>query len=63
MDEVEYKARYNMDGNTTQIIILCNGCKVFSMEFFGQLQPAAVKEYADDAIELLKAKGVIKSKQ
>ena len=61
MEETEYKARYNISRDTTQIIILYKGSRVFSLEFHGQLQGAAVKEYADEAIELLKEKGVIKS--
>lgn len=61
MKETEYKARYNVERDTTQIIILYKGSRVFSLEFHGQLQGAAVKEYADEAIELLKEKGVIKS--
>lgn len=61
MEETEYKARYNVERDTTQIIILYKGSRVFSLEFHGQLQGAAVKEYADEAIELLKEKGVIKS--
>lgn len=60
-NEVQYKARYNLSGNTTQIIILYKGCKIFSLEFYGQLQPAAVEEYANEAIDILKAKGVIKT--
>ena len=60
MKETEYKARYNVERDTTQIIILYKGSRVFSLEFHGQLQGAAVKEYADEAIELLKEKGVIK---
>ncbi len=61
MKETEYKARYSVERDTTQIIILYKGSRVFSLEFHGQLQGAAVKEYADEAIELLKEKGVIKS--
>lgn len=61
MEETEYKARYNVERDTTQIIILYKGSRVFSLEFHGQLHGAAVKEYADEAIELLKEKGVIKS--
>lgn len=59
--EVEYKSRYNLSGNTTQIKILYNGFRVLTLEFYGQLQPAAVEEYAKDAIEILKEKGVIKT--
>lgn len=59
--EVEYKARYNLSGNTTQIKILYKGFRVLTLEFYGQLQPAAVEEYAKDAIEILKEKGVIKT--
>ena len=60
MKDTEYRARYNIIRNTTQIIILYKGSRVFSMEFYGQVQGAAVEEYAKEAIELLIDKGVIK---
>lgn len=60
MKDTEYRARYNINRNTTQIIILYKGSRVFSMEFHGQVHGAAVEEYAKEAIELLKDKGVIK---
>ena len=60
MKETEYKARYNVERDTTQIIILHKGSRVFSLEFYGQLHGAAVEEYAKEAIEILKEKGVIK---
>lgn len=59
--DTEYKARYNTDRNTTEIVILYNGCRVLSLEYYGQLQPPAVKEYALEAIQVLIDKGVIKS--
>ena len=61
MNETGYKARYNITNNTTEIIILYKGCKVMSLEFYGQLQPPAVKEYVSEAVEILIEKGVIKS--
>lgn len=61
MDGVKYKARYNVNKGTTEIIILYNGMRVLSLEYYGQLQPPAVREYAIDAIDVLRAKGVIKS--
>ena len=61
MNEITYKARYNIERDTTQIIILHNGSRVFSLEFYGQLHGAAVDEYANEAIQLLKEKGVIKT--
>ena len=61
MNEIGYKGRYNLYNNTTEIIILYKGCKVMSLEFYGQLQPPAVKEYASEAVDLLIQKGVIKS--
>lgn len=61
MNEITYKARYNVERDTTQIIILYKGSRVFSLEFYGQLHGAAVEEYANEAIQLLKEKGVIKT--
>ena len=62
MDGVSYKARYNVNKGTTEIVILYDGMRVMSLEYYGQLQPPAVKEYAIDAIEILRQKGVIKPK-
>ena len=59
--DTQYKARYNVHNNTTEIVILYRGLRVMSLEFFGQLQPPAVKEYASEAVDLLIQKGVIKS--
>ena len=59
--DTEYKAKYNIYNNTTHIIILYRGSRVFSLEFYGQLHGAAVDEYANEAIQLLKEKGVIKT--
>ena len=56
----ECKTYYDDLKGTTFIYIIYNGFSVMSMELYGQLQPAAVKEYALEAIELLKKKGVIK---
>ena len=61
MNETDYKARYNIERNTTEIIILYKGSRVFSMEFCGQLQGAAVEEYVKEAIKILTEKGLIKS--
>ena len=59
--DTQYKARYNVTNDTTEIVILYKGARVMSLEFYGQLQPPAVKEYASEAVELLIQKGVIES--
>ena len=61
--DTEYKAKYNIYNNTTHIIILYRGSRVFSLEFYGQLHGAAVEEYAKEAIEILIQKGVIKGEK
>lgn len=40
--DTEYKARYNTDRNTTEIVILYNGCRVLSLEYYGQLLVTAI---------------------
>ncbi|MBO7715894.1 MAG: hypothetical protein J6S85_20185 [Methanobrevibacter sp.] len=60
LNEIEYKSFYDNDGNTTAIKIINDGFCVLTLEFYGQLQPAAVKAYADEAVELLIEKGVLK---
>ncbi len=60
MGDTYYKARYKEDGNITEIIIIYRGSRVFSMEFYGQLQAPAIRQYAIEAVEVLIDKGVIK---
>ena len=61
MKKINYKSRYDFTRNTTEIIILYDKARIFSVEIYGQLQPPAIAQYAAEAIELLKEKGVIKS--
>lgn len=59
--DTDYKTLYDVTKNTTTIIILYNGCRVLSLEYYGQIKPCAVREYAAEAIQLLIDKGVIKN--
>ena len=49
--DTEYKTLYDVTKNTTTIIILYNGCRVLSLEYYGQIKPCAVREYAAEAIK------------
>lgn len=58
--DTEYSTSYNVMKNTTTISIIYKGSRLLSLEYYGQLQPVAVKEYAIEAVQLLIDKGVIK---
>ena len=60
MKDVKYYYWYDVYKDTTIIKIIYDGACIFSLEFIGQMQPPAIKEYAKEAIELMKEKGAIK---
>lgn len=60
MRDTYYKVRYDSTKNTTIVAIVHNGFRVMSLEFYGQLSAAAIKQYALEAAEILKEKGVLK---
>lgn len=58
--DTKYISDYDYKRGTTVIGIIYKGSRVLSLEYYGQLNPAAVEEYAKEAVQLLIDKGVIK---
>lgn len=60
MNNTKYHFWHDVYKNTTIIKIIYKDNCVFTLEFTGQLQACAIREYAIDAVQLLIDKGVIK---
>ncbi len=55
-----YKSCIDYINNETTIFIQYRGKNYFSCTFIGQLEPAAVRAYAVDMVQILLDKGVLK---